>query len=68
MIRFEKDRLIIEIKHYCPVEYWQELQQGLYDLIRHVNQDTISNTFHEVISLLEELIPETDDAKKMAAK
>jgi len=41
MVRFEENKLVIEIENSDPVEAWIELQQGLCDLIRFVNSDTL---------------------------
>ena len=66
MVRFEENKLVIEIENSDPVEAWIELQQGLCDLIRFVNSDTLyPNTFYGVIDLVGELVPEHRQAKKM---
>jgi hypothetical protein len=66
MVRFEKDSLIIEIKAGCPLEAWVNLQEGLCDVVRNVNHESIcDNTFYAVIDFVRELIPEWDTAVKM---
>lgn len=67
MVRFEKDRYIIEIHTGCnPIEDYLLLQQSLLDLLSNVNQDNIiSDTFYRVPDFLAELIPDWETAKKM---
>jgi hypothetical protein len=66
MVRFEKDRYIIEIVTGCdPIESWIELQKSIQDLIRNVNRDTLSDNFFNSVDFLQELIPDWDIAKKM---
>ena len=59
MVRFEENKLIIEIVTHWPQESWKELHTGLCDLIRYVKQDTIhDDTLYSVVDLLSELMPE----------
>jgi hypothetical protein len=68
MIRFESDKLIIEIRTPFPVETWIDLHSGIYDLARNVNQDTLTQDFYSVIDFLREIVPDCEDAKKMMAR
>ena len=66
MVRFEEDKLVIEIIHPYPVEKWMDIHMGIYDIVRFVKQETlIDKSFFSVIDLLGELMPDYDDAKKM---
>jgi hypothetical protein len=66
MVRFEKDRYIIEVVTGCdPTENWIELQKSIQDLIRNVNRDNLSDNFFNSVDFLQELIPNWDIAKKM---
>ncbi|MGM9817696.1 MAG: hypothetical protein ACI30B_01780 [Paludibacteraceae bacterium] len=67
MVRFEKDRLVIEIQtHGRPVEYWMELQRGLLDMLRYTTQETlIEETFYTVPDFLRELMPDYETLAKM---
>lgn len=66
MVRFEQDRLVIEIDtHGNPAEYWQDLQRGLLDLLRNTNADNITDDFYIIPDFLQELIPDWETAKKM---
>lgn len=67
MVRFEKDRLVIEIQtHGSPVEYWMELQRALLDMLSHTTQETlIEETFYTVPDFLRELMPDYEILAKM---
>jgi hypothetical protein len=66
MVRFEKEKLVIEIQCHNSAETWMELQNGLCDIVRCVKQENIHDrTFFSVIDFIRELIPEWEDAKKM---
>lgn len=67
MVRFEKDRLVIEIQtHGRPVEYWMELQRALLDMLRYTTQETlIEETFYNVPDFLQELMPDYETLAKM---
>ena len=67
MVRFEKDRLVIEIQtNGRPVEYWMELQRALLDMLSHTTQETlIEETFYTVPDFLRELMPDYETLAKM---
>ena len=66
MVRFEDQKLVIEIACFDPAETWIDLQKGLCDVVREVKQENHHDeTYYCVIDLIRELIPEFDDAKKM---
>ena len=68
MLRFEKDRYIIEVETIMnPVESWQELITGLYELIRSMPADEyIPTRFYAVMDFLCKTLPDWEQAKKMA--
>ena len=68
MVRFEKDRYIIEVETLTnPVENWQELMTGLYELIRNMPADEyVPPRFYAVMDFLCEALPDWEQAKKMA--
>jgi|GEM_PF-5302046 len=41
MVRFEKEKLVIEVNCYNPHDVWLELHGSLCDLIRFVNKETL---------------------------
>jgi len=66
MVHFETNKLIIEIETDTPAESWIDLQQGLCDIVRSVDNDTLCpTTFFRVIDFIGELVPELSQAKKM---
>ena len=66
MVRFEDNRLIIEMSCFSPIETWTELHGGLCSLISNLKSDTIDDqSFYIVANFLDSLMPEWDDVKKM---
>ena len=68
MVRFEDDKLVIELKAHSSrdaMEKWMELQSSICDVIRSVDSDNIHDTFYNIPDFLRELIPDWDVAKKM---
>jgi hypothetical protein len=68
MVRFEDDKLVIELKAQSAsdaMEKWMELQYSICDVIRSVDCDNIHNTFYNIPDFLRELTPDWDVAKKM---
>ena len=66
MVRFERDRLVIEIATSTPHEDWLNIHEAICNIVRLVNQDTIADkTFSSAIDLLDELMPDWKTAKKM---
>ena len=69
MVRFEENKLIIEIEAPFPAETWTDLHIGIYDLVRDVKQETLHNaSFYSVIDFLQELMPDYDTVKKMMSE
>lgn len=69
MVRFEDTKLVIEIETYTTmnaVDVWMTLCSTLYNLLKNVDSENISDTFYSVPSFLEELMPDWDTLKKMA--
>ena len=66
MVRFERDRLVIEIATTSPHEEWLNIHEAICNIARFVNQDTIMNdSFASVIDLLDELMLDRKTAEKM---
>jgi len=66
MVRFEDEKLVIEIHTHTPAEDWLNLFEGICDVVRSVDSDTICNdSFHSVIDLMGSLVPDWEIAKKM---
>jgi len=70
MVRFEKDRFIIEVKTGInPIENWLDTIQDLLSVLRSQDPDLANGETHYfTLALLEEMLPEWEDAKKMAEK
>jgi hypothetical protein len=66
MVRFEEDKMVIEIKT-CPydAEEWSTLVKALLDLMRNVDRDNIGNNFYAVCDLLIDMMPDYDTVIKM---
>ncbi len=64
MVRFEKDKLVIEIKTAFPASDWREY---VYDLVRSIgilNKDLVDNDhdcIYTLCRLVMEMTPEEDD-------
>lgn len=70
MVRFEKDRFIIEVKTGInPIENWLGTIQDLLSVLQSQDPDLANGETHYfTFALLEEMLPEWEDAKKMAEK
>jgi hypothetical protein len=68
MVRFEDEKLVIEIKtgtRRYAVEKWIALQRELLFLIRWVKDESTGEDFHLIPDFLDELLPEFEQAIKM---
>jgi hypothetical protein len=69
MVRFEEDKLVIELKAYGKkdaIDRWLSIHDALYDLMEVINDDTLCDTFFAIPGLLKELSPDWDTLTKMA--
>jgi hypothetical protein len=66
MIRFEENKLVIEIETLYPAGTLINLHRGICDIVRNVCDETIVNdTFYAVIDFTEELFPCWEDLKRL---
>jgi len=66
MVRFEDEKLVIEIVTHTPAEDWLNIHTGICDVIRNVDSDLICNdSFYSVIDFMNSLVPDWEDAKRM---
>lgn len=66
MVRFEKDKLIIEIESCFPTDTWLELYGAMLDLVRSLDADySLSDRFYNIPILLDAMLPDSDQAKKL---
>ena len=70
MVRFEKDRYIIEVyTGGIPVEDYLDLQNEIIYMFSIINQENIrSDGFLQLANLLSAMLPDFEMAKKMADK
>lgn len=70
MVRFEKDRYIIEVyTGGLPVEDYLDLQNEIIYMFSIINQENIrSDGFLQLANLLSAMLPDFEMAKKMAEK
>lgn len=70
MVRFEKDRYIIEVyTGGLPVEDYLDLQNEIIYMFSIINQENIrSDGFLQLANLLSAMLPDFEMAKKMADK
>ena len=70
MVRFEKDRYIIEVyTGGIPVEDYLDLQNEIIYMFSIINQENIrSDGFLQLANLLSAMLPDFEMAKKMAEK
>lgn len=68
MVRFEKDKIVIEIESSFPTYDWQERVRDLVYAIGAIDKDRVDND-HDCIyglcSLLMEMLPEENDVREM---
>lgn len=67
MVRFEKDRFIVEIKTGTnPMEDWLNLVHGLLSVLQAQETGSgIEDSNRPVYWLLQNMMPEWEDAKRM---
>ena len=70
MVRFEKDRYIIEVyTGGIPVEDYLDLQNEIIYMFSIINQENIrSDGFLQLANLLSAMLPDFETAKKMTEK
>lgn len=68
MVRFEKDKIVIEIESSFPTYDWQERVRDLVYAIGAIDKDRVDDD-HDCIyglcSLLMEMLPEENDVREM---
>ena len=70
MVRFEEDKYIIEIDTLInPIEEWRETVDELIEVLCLMGADCVcGKVYFRTLGLLRNMMPELDDAKKMAIK
>jgi hypothetical protein len=69
MVRFNNDKLAIEIKcisRLDAIEKWKSLHSGILDLMFLMDKDTLSDdSFRSIVELLIEMALDSDETAKM---
>lgn len=68
MVRFEKEKVIIEIQTKWPADKWKEIMNDLIFAIGALDKERIDNNndcTYGICDLLLELMPEENDLRKM---
>lgn len=68
MVRFEKEKIVIEVKSVSPVEDWINLMQGMLHIVSITEKELLhseGDPLYDVCWLLESMVPDWDVAKKM---
>lgn len=64
MVRFEKDKIIIEIETNSPVESWKDTVHGLVDLLQYQRTDVDLEPFN-VYTLIKEMLPDDEYCRRI---
>jgi hypothetical protein len=64
MVRFEENKLIIEINSPDPIDEWMQLQTEIYNLLRHQHEESTLQ-FNWIFLFLNELQPAYECAMRM---
>lgn len=68
MVRFEKEKIVIEIATKWPADKWKEIMNDLIFAIGALDKERIDNNndcTYGMCDLLLELMPEENDLRKM---
>lgn len=68
MVRFEKDKLVIEIETHYPASHWLDLTRDLVRAIGAIDKDLVGSANDYIYSLcdfLEDLMPEESDLREL---
>ncbi len=68
MVRIEKDKFVIEMDSCFPADRWVELMRDLIRLVSIADKERVDNNLdciYGVCDLLEAMLPDEEDARKM---
>lgn len=68
MVRFEKEKLIIEIESKWPTDKWKDIVRDLVYAIGALNKELVDNEndcTYSMCDLLVEMLPDERDLRKM---
>lgn len=68
MVKFEKDRFIVEVENHFPVSIWLSTVTDIVRAISSVDKERVSNEYNFIYGLcdlLEAMLPDERQAKRM---
>lgn len=68
MVRIEKDKFVIEMESRFPADRWVEVMRDLIRLVSIADKERVDNNLdciYGVCDLLEAMLPDEEDARKM---
>lgn len=68
MVRFEKDKLVIEMETYYPTDSWVQTMRDLIRCMGAADKELLDNDpdfVYGVCTLLEAMLPDEADARKL---
>lgn len=68
MVRIEKDKFVIEMKGTWPADRWVDVMRDLIRLVSIADKERVDNnldSIYGVCDLLEAMLPDEEDARKM---
>lgn len=70
MVRFEKDKIVIEIETKFPTNQWLDDIRDIVHVISVINKDMVDNDndcIYSLCSLLLEMLPDEKQARRLLA-
>lgn len=68
MVKFEKDKFVIEVPTTSPAEDWLGLHQVLCSVIGRLEQETIPEDLWYITNFLRDMMPDWKTAKILKEK
>lgn len=68
MVKFEKDRFVVEVENNSPVSAWLDTVTDIVRTIGSVDKERVSNEFdfiYGLCDLLEAMLPDEETAARM---
>lgn len=68
MVRFEKDKLVIEITNNFPADCWADTIRSLLRMVSIADKELLSgerDALYDVCTLLEEMLPDEDACRRL---
>lgn len=68
MVRFEKDKMVIEIASNFPADSWADTMRSLLRMVAIADKELLSgerDVLYDVCTLLEEMLPDEDTCRRL---